>query len=162
MSLHWAEKKVLIVWEPAQAVAASAACAAASYAAAAAANIEVVPDVGDFTTWQPGTWGGVDFDKIPFPTDPMLSICSVRSYFAVAMILWHDTALRAKHSHAWDSLTAAWKATFHHDLTASSLEKWPEDGPHGFSKASTLRCRYGTPPVKRPLTYCSMPKSMCK
>ena len=132
--------------------------AAAAYAAAAAANIEVVPDVGDFTTWQPGTWGGVDFDKIPFPTDPMLSICSVRSYFAVAMILWHDTALRAKHSHAWDSLTAAWKATFHHDLTASSLEKWPEDGPHGFSKAESswltatlrfLKQGQGRPPSAR-------------
>ena len=37
----------------------------------------VLPDMGDFTTWQPGTWGSVDFDKIQLPSDPMLSICSV-------------------------------------------------------------------------------------
>ena len=30
------------------------------------------------------------------------------------------------------------------------------------SWSSTLTCLYGTPPAKRPLTNCSMPKSMCK
>ena len=48
----------------------------------------------------------------------MHSICSVWSYFAVAMILWHDPALRAKHARACDGMTTAWKATYHHDLTA--------------------------------------------
>ncbi len=91
----------------------------------------------DFTTWQPGTWGAVDYDKIPIPTDPMLSVCSVWCYLAGAMILWYDPALHAKHSRAWDSLTAAWKATFHTKLTANALEKRPEDGPHGFSKAQS-------------------------
>lgn len=79
--------------------------AAAAPAAAEDAGRDVfgrdVLDMGDFTTWQPDTWDAVDFNKIPFPTDPMHSICSVRSYFAVAMILWHDPALRAKHSSAW-------------------------------------------------------------
>ena len=133
------------------------AAAAAAYAAAADAEIEVVPDLDDFTTWQPGTWGALDLDKIPIPTDPMRSICSVRSYLAVAMLLWYDPALRAKHTRAWDSLTAAWKATFHTELTAGALEKWPEDGPHGFSKAqstwlsATLRFLkgQGRPPSRR-------------
>ena len=91
-------------------------------------------DVGDFTTWQPGTWDLVDVDMIQFLTDPMLSICSVRSYLAVAMILWYDPALSEKHERAWDGLNAVWKATFHHDLCGRDLEKWPEDGPHGFTK----------------------------
>ena len=30
------------------------------------------------------------------------------------------------------------------------------------SWSSTLTCLYGTPPAKRPLMNCSMPKSMCK
>ena len=56
----------------------------------AAAEDGIVLDVADFTSWQPDTWQYVDYDKIQFPTDPMLSICSVRSYFAVAMILFYD------------------------------------------------------------------------
>ena len=97
----------------------------------------VVLDMGDFTTWQPQTWDKVDYDKIQFPTDPMLSICSVRPYFAVAIILWYNTALREKHARTWDSLTAAWKATFHHDLSSRDLDRWPEDGPHAFTKAES-------------------------
>ena len=79
----------------------------------------------------------MDYDKIQFPTDPMLSICSVRSYFAVAMILFYEPALREKHTRTWDGLTAAWKATFLQDLSARALEKWPEDGPHGFNAAES-------------------------
>ncbi len=91
-----------------------------------------------FTTWQPDTWDTVDYDKIQFPTDPMRSICSVRSYFAVAMILWHDPALREKHARTWDGLTAAWNATLHHhDLCSCALENRPEDGPHGFNAAES-------------------------
>ena len=114
-----------------------------------------MPNLDDFTTWAPDTWSEVDYDKIPFPTDPMQSICSVRSYMAVAMILWYDLHLRAKHSRAWNSLTAAWKATFHTELTAGALEKWPQDGPHGFSKdqsawlTSTLRFLKGRAPPRR-------------
>ena len=129
---------------PASAAAAAVAADAAAYdtdeAGAAATDGDAgrnVLDVEEFTTWQPDTWHAVDFDKIPFPTDPLRSICSVRSYMAVAMILWHDPDLRAKHSCAWDGLTAAWRATFHHDLTARDLEKWPEDGPHGFNKSES-------------------------
>jgi hypothetical protein len=96
-----------------------------------------VLDVGEFTSWQPDTWEYVDYHKIQFPTDPMLSICLVRSYFAVAMILWHVPALREKHTRTWDGLTAAWKATFHQDLSSRALKKWPEDGPHGFNAAES-------------------------
>jgi hypothetical protein len=110
--------------------------APAAPAAAEDADRNVL-DMGDFTTWQPDTWDYVDYDKIQFPTDPLRSICSVRSYFAVAMILWHNPALREKHARTWDGLTAAWKATFHHDLCSRDLEKWPEDGPHGFNPAES-------------------------
>ena len=40
----------------------------------AAAEDGIVLDVADFTSWQPDTWQYVDYDKIQFPTDPMLSI----------------------------------------------------------------------------------------
>ena len=58
----------------------------------------IVLDVNDFTTWDPETFALVPFDKILFPTDPYTSICSVRSYLAVAMIMWYDTDIRAAHS----------------------------------------------------------------
>jgi hypothetical protein len=103
----------------------------------AAAEDGNILDVGDFMSWQPDTWQYVDFDKIQFPTDPMLSICSVRSYFAVAMILWYDKELRDKYSRTWDALSAAWQATFHQDLSSRALEKWPQDGPHGFNNAES-------------------------
>ncbi len=66
----------------------------------------------------------------------MLSICSVRSYFAVAMILFYEPALREKHTRTRDGLSAA-KVTFHQDLSSRALEKWPEDGPHGFNTAES-------------------------
>ena len=53
------------------------------------------------------------FDKIPFPTDPNTSICSVRPYLAVAMIFWYDPDIRAAHSSVWDALQYSWHATFH-------------------------------------------------
>ncbi len=78
-----------------------------------------VLDVEDFNTCQPDIWDTVDFDMIPFPTDPMRSICSVCSYLAVAMIMWYDPALSEKHARAWECLNAVCKATFHHDLLQS-------------------------------------------
>ena len=55
--------------------------AAAAYAAAvdSGRDIEVMPNLDDYTTWEPNTWSEVDYDKIPFPTDPMQGICSVLS-----------------------------------------------------------------------------------
>ena len=96
-----------------------------------------MPDMHDFTTWNPGTWGDLEFGKSPIPTDPNTSICSVRSYLAQAMIMWYDTAVREKNAQAWERLTAAWKATFHSELTAGALDKWPTDGPHCFSEAQS-------------------------
>ena len=116
-----------------------------------------MPDKNDFTSWSPDTWHRVAYDEIPFPTDPMITIASERTYMAVAMILWYDGDLRAQHARAWDGLNAAWKATFHTELTAAALEKWPKDGPHGFNEtqstwlASTLRYLKGQsrPPARR-------------
>jgi hypothetical protein len=88
----------------------------------------------------------VPFDKILFPTDPYTSICSVRSYLAVAMIMWYDTDIRAAHSSVWDALQFAWQASFHSALSAVGLEKWPTTGPHAFNEqqcswlTETLRC----------------------
>ena len=144
--------------------------AAAAYAAAvdSGGDIQAMPNLDDYTTWAPDTWSEVDYDKIPFPTDPMQSICSVRSYMAVAMILWYDLDLRAKHSRAWESLTAAWKATFHTELTAGALEKWPQDGPHGFSEdqstwlTSTLRYLKGRAPPRRRRATSPAPRPAAK
>jgi hypothetical protein len=98
-----------------------------------------------FLTWDPLQFGELDFDKSPVPTDHNTSISSVRSYLAQAIIMWYDTSVRDKNAQAWDRLLASWKATFHSELTAGALEKWPTDGPHGFSEdqstwlAATLR-----------------------
>ena len=105
--------------------------------AVAAAEGGIVLDLDQFTTWQPDTWQFLEFDKIQFPTDPMRSICSVRSYLAVAMIFFYEHETREKHTRTWDALSAAWKATFHQDLSSRALEKGPQDGPHGFNDAES-------------------------
>ncbi len=56
-------------------------------APAAAAPAASVLDPTDFTTWAPDTWVLLDFDKIHFPKDPSVIICSLRSHMAIAMIL---------------------------------------------------------------------------
>ena len=102
-------------------------------------------DVDNFTTWSLATWHLLPFDKINFPSDPNVSICSIRSYMALAMILYHDEGLRSSQQRIWDELNFAWRATFHSELHSNVLERWPEDGPHAFTKeqstwlAETLR-----------------------
>ena len=84
-----------------------------------------VLDVNDFTTWLPETFALVPLDKIPFPTDPNTSICSVRSYLAVAMILWYDTEIRAAHSKVWDTLQYSW----HDGMAAVLMARYLSHGP---------------------------------
>ena len=43
---------------------------------------------------------------IQFPTDPYVSICSVRSYHAVALLLVHIPSLRTAHPSVWDELNS--------------------------------------------------------
>jgi hypothetical protein len=54
-----------------------------------------VLDVKDFTTWTPGTWELLPWEEIHLPKDPNVSICSVRSYMAIAMIMsvWYQSDL---------------------------------------------------------------------
>ena len=133
--------------DPAGVGAANGAGAAGAGAGGGAEDDDaIVLDVNDFTTWDPETFALVPFDKILFPTDPYTSICSVRSYMAVAMIMWYDTDIRAAHSSVWDALRFAWQASFHSALSAVGLEKWPTTGPHAFNEqqcawlTETLRC----------------------
>ena len=109
--------------------------AAASAAPAGDAGVEgtlVAPDP-DFTTWTHDTWGQLDFSQIQFSTDSCISICSVRSYHAVAILFSHISSLRTAHSRVWDDLQFAWHATFHTKLSDTVLETWPTTGPHAFS-----------------------------
>jgi hypothetical protein len=114
-------------------------------AAAPAEADAIVLDVKDFTTWTPKTFALVPFDQIEFLTDPNMGICSVRSYLAVAMILWYDKEILAAHSRVWNGLQLAWHTTFHSDLSPVGMKKWPTAGPHAFNEpeyswlAETLR-----------------------
>jgi len=90
-------------------------------------------DPDDFTTWDHETWTDIDLSQIHFPTDPFVSICSVRSYQAVALLLVHIPSLRTAHPRVWDELNTAWSTTFLSDLSESALEKWPTTGPLAFS-----------------------------
>jgi hypothetical protein len=90
-------------------------------------------DPRDFTTWAQETWADIDLSQIQFPTDPYVSICSVRSYHAVALLLVHIPSLRTAHPRVWDELNTAWSNTFHSDLSETALEKWPTTGPLAFS-----------------------------
>lgn len=62
-------------------------------------------DPHDFTTWAQVTWADIDLSQIRFPTDPYVSICSVRSYHhdAVALLLVHIPSLRTAHPRVWVS-----------------------------------------------------------
>jgi hypothetical protein len=110
---------------------------AASPAAAAQAADPVATAPGvltkDFTTWTPGTWELLPWDEIHLPKDPNVSICSVRSYMAIAMIMWYQPDLRLSQLRLWEQLMYAWNTTFHCDLHPNGLEKWQEDGPHAFN-----------------------------
>jgi hypothetical protein len=121
---------------PASAAAAPAAPAAADEGGAAApaeegsangGDIEnLSPDtvgVNDFTTWSPDTWHLLPFDKISFPSDPNVSICTFQSYMALAMILYYETGLRNSQQRLWDELSFAWRATFHSELHPNVLER---------------------------------------
>jgi hypothetical protein len=102
-------------------------------------------DVDDFTTWSPATWHLLPFDKISFPSDPNVSICTNRSYMALGMIFYYEESIRTSQPRIWDELNFAWRATFHSELHSNVLDRWPEDGPHAFTKdqstwlAETLR-----------------------
>jgi hypothetical protein len=131
--------------------AASAAPAAPAPAASAASAAPAAPTGGDgrggaggagegaahdpheFTTWAQETWADIDLSQIQFPTDPCVSICSVWSYHAVALLLVHIPSLRTAHPRVWDELNTAWSNTFHSDLSETALEKWPTTGPLAFS-----------------------------
>ncbi len=79
----------------------------------------------DFTTRTPGTWKLLPWDEIHLPKDPNVSICSVRSYMAIAMIMWYQPDLRLTQLRLWEELKYAWNATFHCNLHPNGLEKWP-------------------------------------
>jgi hypothetical protein len=78
------------------------------------------PDIHTFTSWTPRSWSRVNFDEITFPADSAINIRNVQSYMAVAMILWYDTALRAKYDSVWEALKYAWLASFDNKLYAVS------------------------------------------
>jgi hypothetical protein len=111
----------------------AASPATATQAADPAATAPGVLDVEDFTTWTPGTWELLQWDENHLPKDPNVSICSARSYMAIAMIMWYQPDLRLTQLRLWEELKYAWNTTFHCDLHPDWLEKWPEDRPHAFN-----------------------------
>ena len=64
---------------------------------------------------------------------------------ALAMILYYEEGPRNSQQRIWEELNFAWRATFHSELHSNVLDRWPEDGPHAFTKeqstwlAETLR-----------------------
>jgi hypothetical protein len=84
----------------------------------------------------PGYVGLLPLDELKIPTDPNISISSVRSYLAIAMILCQDD-LQLKHMLLWGELNNVWSAIFHCDLHPNGLEKWPESGPHAFTESES-------------------------
>jgi hypothetical protein len=114
---------------------AAPAAAPAGAGGAGGACEDDAPDPTDFTTWTPENWPGLDFNLFTFPADPFVSICSVRVYHAVAILLVHVPSLRTAHPRVWGELNTAWHNTFHSDLSETALDKWPTFGPHAFSTA---------------------------
>ena len=131
-----------------------------------AAPAAPVLDVNDFTTWAPDTWSLVDFDKISFPQDPNVSICTVRSYMAIGMIFWYEPELRTAQPRVWNELNTSWTNTFHSDLHPHVLETWPEKGPHAFNESQSkwlfetlryLKKNPGRPALRRRVPHQLLP-----
>ena len=80
---------------------AAPAAAPAGAGGAGGACEDDAPDPTDFTTWTPENWPGLDFNLFTFPADPFVSICSVRVYHAVAILLVHVPSLRTAHPRVW-------------------------------------------------------------
>jgi hypothetical protein len=103
-------------------------------------------DVSDFTTWSPDTWPLLSllrFDEIHFPKDPIVSICTVRSYImmALGMILVHGTGIGNSQQRLWDEMNFAWRATFHSQLHLHVLKRSRGRPPCFHQGAIDLACQ---------------------
>ena len=143
------------------------------------------------TTWKPGT-GGTEWKlKLMIPGRLRLSsittaictmlwpICVVsmaasrRIRSSTALLLFFSLR-KGPESTGWRRQLQSWGESIvfvistHHAAYSSFLcvagfsRTWSWIRWCVLSWSSTLRCRYGTPPAKRHLTNCWMPKSICK
>ena len=106
------------------------------------APLYLPPDIDTFTTWTPSSWSRVNFDEIKFPADSAINIRTVRSYMAVAMILWYDTALLAKYDGVWEALKYAIDLLFSITMGVSSISDLLIHNAKSLFLSLSRRCRH--------------------
>ena len=55
---------------------------------------------------------------------------SLRTYLAIAVIMFYDTVIRNKHKEFWEKLKTAWENSFGTVIDDKSLAFMPIDGEH--------------------------------
>jgi len=89
-------------------------------------------NMDNYITWSPMNFDQIDFGYFKRKMPEGEKICTLRSYLAIAMILWYKQDIRAKYVDVWERLNKAWFETFNMPLQASDLAKPPTDGEYGF------------------------------
>jgi len=89
-------------------------------------------DPANFFEWSPDTWGTVDYSAIKLPADDQ-PLASLRSFFAIAIIMFYTPDLQAKHQAWYDRFVKRWQDSFGYPLDAKRLEEPPTVGPLAFT-----------------------------
>ena len=86
-------------------------------------------DPTNMLSWKPTNWGKLDYSAMKLPGDGQ-HLGSLRTYFAIAVIMFYDTEIRNNHKELWEKLKTAWENSFDTVIDDKSLASIPFNGEH--------------------------------
>ena len=99
----------------------------------AAGGLRTIPvNISDNLTWSPDNWNEINFSSIKLPGQGE-HLATLRTYFAIAILLYYQPALQAKHAEFYELFKKSWVDTFMREIDDKQLEKPPSEGVLGFS-----------------------------
>jgi len=99
----------------------------------AAGGLRTIPvNISDNLTWSPDNWNEINFSSIKLPGQGE-HLATLRTYFAIAILLYYQPALQAKHAEFYELFKKSWVDTFMREIDDKQLEKPPSEGALGFS-----------------------------
>ena len=98
-----------------------------------AAGFKINPsNINNYITWSPQTFHNLDFSQIHITEGMDFSM--LRSYFALAIILFYDKALQEKHKKLYGKLQKAWVNNFGTVIDDNTTAHPPTLGIKGFNE----------------------------
>ena len=91
---------------------------------------------------------------------------SLRTYFAIAVIMFYDTEIRNNHKEFWETLKTAWENSFDTVIDDKSLASIPIAGEHRFTDVEFkwiaqcrmfLKLKLSNPILRRSVLYLPIP-----